>query len=175
MIDRSRSIAALEDASSQTPEFNSLIYAIAMVGAGINKESDELVSACHYHARRCLEDAERQYPGARFLSIHALQAMLLITYHEFKRQGFARGWMSLGRALRLARLMKLHQIDMEASPNKSIADSAFQLQMQKPTTLAEVEERRRTFWVAYILDLWACNRTNSSISFPIDDVSTPFP
>ncbi|EED18137.1 conserved hypothetical protein [Talaromyces stipitatus ATCC 10500] len=175
MIDRSRSIAALEDGSSQSPEVNSLIYAIAMAGAGINKESDELVSACHHHARRCLEDAEREYPGVRFLSIHALQAMLLITYHEFKKQDFSRGWMSLGRALRLTRLMGLHEMDMEASPNNSTTDPALQLPLQKATTLAEIEERRRTFWVAYILDTWACSRTNSSISFGIDDIFTSLP
>ncbi|KAH8698996.1 fungal-specific transcription factor domain-containing protein [Talaromyces proteolyticus] len=175
MIDRNRSIAAFEDGTSQTPEVNCLIYAIAMVGAAISKDNDDLVSACHHHARRCLEDAEREYPGVRFLSIHALQAMLLITYHEFKRQDFARGWMSLGRALRLTKLMGLHEMDMEASTYNSTAGPAFQLPLQKATSLAEIEERRRTFWVAYILDAWACNRTNSSISFGIDDIFTSLP
>jgi hypothetical protein len=174
MINRTRSIAALEDGSSQTPEVNSLIYAIAMAGAAINKDNDDLISACHHHARRCLEDAEREYPGVSYLSIHAVQAMLLITYHEFKRQDFARGWMTLGRAIRLTKLMGLHRLDMEASENNATNDPTFQLSLQEATSWTEIEERRRTFWLVYILDTWACNRTNSAVSFAIDDVSLSF-
>lgn len=167
MIDRQRFAAALEESAVRT-EINSLNYAVAMAGAGISKDNDRLVSACYDQARHYFEEAERKVPGAQFLSIHALQALLLITYHEFKRQNFARAWMSLGRVLRLTELMALHRLDLAETKH---SQPSFYLPLPKAQSSTEMEERRRTFWVAYILDTYACCRTNTSVTFHQDDVS----
>lgn len=71
--------------------------------------------------------------------IEHIQAWLLITFYEFTRTNFRRGWISAGRAFRLAQLANLHRID---SPDNIL---------QVDNTVL-IEERRRTFWVAYCLD-----------------------
>lgn len=172
MINRQRFNAALDEPAVNA-ELNSLNYAVAMAGAVNSKDNDRLICACYEHARLFLEEAERKAPGARFLTIHALQALLLITYHEFRRQDFARAWMSLGRALRLTKLMALHQLDPEQG-NTAAAAAAFYLPLPRARNLAESEERRRTFWVAFILDTYACVRTNHLVTFNHIDVSPRF-
>lgn len=71
--------------------------------------------------------------------IEHVQAWLLIAFYEFTRGNFRRGWISAGRAFRLVQLANLHGID---SPEN----------MPQGDDAVWMEERRRTFWVAYCLD-----------------------
>lgn len=59
------------------------------------------------------------------------------------RVGYRRGWMSAGKCFRFAVLMKLHNVD----GRDGIAATTLQ-----NLSWAEIEERRRTFWMAYTID-----------------------
>ncbi|KAK1779815.1 fungal-specific transcription factor domain-containing protein [Copromyces sp. CBS 386.78] len=73
--------------------------------------------------------------------IEEIQAWLLLAFYEFSRTNYKRGWVTAGRAFRLVQLARLHEID---SPERTM--------LQQGEDPVVVEERRRTFWVAYCLD-----------------------
>lgn len=72
--------------------------------------------------------------------IEQAQAWILLAIYEIMQVNYHRGWLSAGRAFRIVQLMKLHQVDV---PNEAIESNRSHV---------EVEERRRTFWMAYSLD-----------------------
>ncbi|OKL58352.1 hypothetical protein UA08_06013 [Talaromyces atroroseus] len=80
-----------------------------------------------------------------FFDIEQAQAWLLITIYQFMRTTYRKGWLSAGRLFRLIQLMRLYELD---SPNE-IAN-----QIIEPDWV-ELEEKRRTFWMAYTLDRFA--------------------
>ena len=167
MIDRQRFNAALR-APQVKYALHGLSHAVAMVGAALSDGNCDLVCVCYGHARRFLEEAEREEPGPTFLDIHALQALVLITWYEFKQRHFARAWMSLGRAVRLGKLLGLHRMDQQDAPH---AQCGFQIPLPDAESLVDMEERRRTFWVTFILDAYASVRTNSSMTVHYNEVS----
>ncbi|KAJ9150919.1 Zn(2)-Cys(6) zinc finger domain protein [Pleurostoma richardsiae] len=74
------------------------------------------------------------------LDVEQVQAWVLIATYESMKTHHRHAWMSTGRAFRLVQLMRIHDID---SPAKDpISD----------TDLIVTEEKRRAFWMAYLLD-----------------------
>lgn len=171
VVDPDRFSLALK-ASSAKPQLSSLSYAIAMLGASLSDEYAHLEERCYHCSRKYLEMTERQEDGANFVSIDALQACVLITWYEFKGTGFARAWMSLGRAIRLAKMLGLHQMDRD-DPLR--VGSGFQLPLPATEGSAELEERRRTFWVLFIFDAYASVRTGSQMTIQEAEVSPILP
>lgn len=80
------------------------------------------------------------------IPIELVQAWILLAIYELMQVNSQRGWVSAGRCSRLVYLMRLHEIDSPKSGIECAPDKA---------SLAEVEERRRTFWSAYVLDQYA--------------------
>lgn len=153
------------------PGLNSLNYAIAMMGAVILTRDFKTVYAYYSRARKCLEEAETEDPGPGALSLHVLQALILIAWHEFRGQDFARAWMSLGRALRLAQVLGLDHAD--SGNSTSFESGGFRLPLPDTDEWAELEERRRTFWMAFILDAYANARTKSPMTLRYNEVCSP--
>ena len=165
MIHRERFSAALA-ASSGKPQVSALSYSVAMLGATLSDENAQLEEKCYQHARKYLETAERQEDGTNFITLDALQACVLTTWYEFKGPGFARAWMSLGRAIRLAKMLGLHQMD-NPDPRRVPTGSpisSFQLPLPATVGPTELEERRRTFWVLFIFEAYASARTGSPMT-----------
>lgn len=102
----------------------------------------QLVGDMLYHsAVQRLEELEAKADARQLIDIMQVQAWLLLTFYEFMRVDFRRGWMSAGRAFRLIQLMKLHELDL------------FDMSLTTPPSdWVDVEERRRTFWLAYSVD-----------------------
>jgi len=78
------------------------------------------------------------------MQLEQVQAWTLISIYELMRVNYRRGWMSAGKLFRSAILLKLHTIDG--------CDEAF---INSSLSVAEVEERRRTFWMVYAVDRFA--------------------
>ena len=171
MVDRERFSSALA-ASSGKPQVSALSYSVAMLGATLSDENAHLEEKCYQYARKYLETAERQEDGANFITLDALQACVLTTWYEFKGPGFARAWMSLGRAIRLAKMLGLHQMD-NTDPRRARTGSpisGFQLPLPATEGPAELEERRRTFWVLFIFEAYAGVRTGSPMTIQESEV-----
>ncbi|KAL8729265.1 MAG: hypothetical protein Q9166_004886 [cf. Caloplaca sp. 2 TL-2023] len=110
---------------------------------------------CYQSARHHLEKLETEDAVGTFMPIDALQAVILIALYEFKQMYFARAWMTIGKAMRLAQMFGLHKMDGNPMARQ---DSGFQPGMHPTRDWTELEERRRTFWVAFNVDWYASSR-----------------
>ena len=66
--------------------------------------------------------------------------------------------MTLGRAVRLGKMMGLDRIDNNST---MVEDSGLHVPLPAASSPAELEERRRTFWLLYVFDAFAGIRTKS--------------
>lgn len=148
-----------------------LSHAIAALGALASNELSGALEACYNQARTLLELCERQENGAALVDINTLQTYVLLGVYEFRQPNFARAWMTLGRAMRLAKIMGLDK----KNPQHAVSlDQDLFITLPPPLLdPAQMEERRRTFWQIYILDTYAAMRTKSPPVFD-GQVSTLF-
>ncbi|KAK8062457.1 hypothetical protein PG997_014554 [Apiospora hydei] len=152
-------------------EAQALSYAIAVLGTLSMLDQRSSTDHCYERARSLLDVCERQEHGGSLTNINMLQACILLTLFEFKRPNFARAWMSLGRAIRLVKIMGLDQVGIKPlSENWGLAQD----NPLASETAPYAEEKRRTFWVLYIFDSFASVRTNLASAFD-ESVSVPLP
>ena len=144
MINKDRS---LHRASIQMrePAVASVSYAIWLHGSLFLPNGDSEEKACYDRAREYLLRTEVDAGTAVTMSLEALQATLLLTMYELKRMYFSRAWISLGKAVRMALMMGLHRMDRNEH-QENVNGNA------NESDWVEVEEKRRTFWTAFILD-----------------------
>ncbi|KAK7977181.1 hypothetical protein PG988_004671 [Apiospora saccharicola] len=107
-----------------------------------------------YSESRHLLDEYRRASGAagsldrrEKVEIEYAQAWLLLAHYESLRADEWQTMLTAGTAFRLVQMTRLHETDI-ASPAPSTTTTA--------STFAEMEEMRRTFWVAYTLDHFLC-------------------
>ncbi|KAH8697974.1 fungal-specific transcription factor domain-containing protein [Talaromyces proteolyticus] len=80
------------------------------------------------------------------ISLIQCQALVLISYYEYKHAIFPRAWLTAGKAMRLALVLKLHRMDSGVHWNSTLDVS---------DEWVELEERRRTFWSAFCVDSYS--------------------
>lgn len=80
------------------------------------------------------------------VSLTQCQALVLISYYEYKHAIFPRAWLTAGRAMRLAHVLNLHRMDSGVYSNSTFGTS---------NEWADMEERRRAFWSAFCLDSYS--------------------
>lgn len=164
MLDRERFEAAVRKGSDKT-EAVALRHAVAMAGAASRADGED--TAEHYYtlARSDLEQLEQKDTDETFLTISALQTLILIVFYEFKRKSLARTWMTVGRCMRLTRALDLHRLDCEVEPGDSRNSILSALKLPPSSDLLELEERRSTFWCAYIIDSYVSALTGCATTF----------
>lgn len=113
-------------------------------------------------AREYAELDEMNDDGESVTLAHC-QTWILIAWYEFRYLHFQRFWQSTGRALGLALMMGLNQID-NASPD-------INKWLPPPKDWTETEERRRTFWCCFGLDRYGSLATGSALRLDERDVS----
>ncbi|KAF7524692.1 hypothetical protein G7054_g11329 [Neopestalotiopsis clavispora] len=169
MINRTRFQAEISE-SPPSVEVQVLSHAIAVLGTFSVPELRPYTDYYYEQARSLLELCERQEGGTSLTNINTLQACVLLNLYEFKRPNFARAWMTLGRAIRIAKIMGIDKANITP-----VADQwGFRGSTSGPETPPSSEEKRRTFWVLYIFDSFASVRTNSSSAFDTR-ISVPLP
>ena len=80
------------------------------------------------------------------ITIKELQARTLLILYEIMHMDFRTAWISAGNCLRLALLLRLHEIDMSEFSTRTSHTG------QADLSWSEIEEQRRTFWVVFTLD-----------------------
>ncbi len=161
IINRTRFESEILQASPPI-EVQALHYAIGALGALTMPELQCYIGRCYDEARNLLDMCERQESSGSLTNINALQACALLTLYEFKRPNFARAWMTLGRAIRLVRIMGLHRGD---GHNCVTAFWGQPMPLASPSSKADLEEWRRTFWLLYIFDSFANVKANLGSGF----------
>ena len=112
--------------------------------------------ACYRQARSYLEICEVDDDDDHLADLDVFQALVLVIRYEIMSQRLERAWITLGRAIRLAKMLGLHLLD-EERPRDEPARLGFSLSPTSDNAL--LEERRRSFWGLYILESYASTRT----------------
>ncbi|KAI0476270.1 hypothetical protein GGR56DRAFT_462407 [Xylariaceae sp. FL0804] len=174
MIDRTRFQAEVSQYSSSI-EVCGLSQAVAALGALATPEFAFAQEQCYSQARELLDMCERQENGGTLANINTLQTCVLLMLYEFKRPNFARSWMTLGRAIRLCKMMGLDRIDAELGNRPVLRPLGLQVDLPPASTPTTLEERRRTFWLLYIFDASAAIRSRASTSFDATQIPVRLP
>jgi hypothetical protein len=127
----------------KTKPHSGLQAAMWALAAAASAHLQHMRESLYLCARSKLEALDNQLDCASSGSLQSAQAWLLLTHYEFRYMNYSRAWITAGRAFRIIQLMKLHEIDR-------FHTTALDLAFNEPW--AEIEEKRRTFWLAYCLD-----------------------
>jgi hypothetical protein len=115
------------------------------LAASLSAQFQHVRDSLYRDARGMLEALDLKDNEMDSIDIEQVQAWILLAIYEFMQTNYRRGWKSAGRAFRLVQLMRLYEVDVPSSPTgqqKGIAQADW----------IETEEKRRIFWMAYILD-----------------------
>ncbi|KAJ6443692.1 Lovastatin diketide synthase LovF [Purpureocillium lavendulum] len=105
------------------------------------------------------------------VSLEQIQAGILLAHYEFTRINEHQAMLTAGRALRLVHVSRLYAVDGAASaPATPTSSPAMQA-----LDFAEVEERRRTFWLAFILDRFLSTRNEWPLTIHEEIICTRLP
>lgn len=140
-----------------------LRYAVALVGTTVSPGFAYLQQACYSSARKYVELCERDEDSTDLANLNTFQALLFIIRYELTSKRFNRAWMTLGRAIRLAKMLDLHQMDNVCT--SAVASSDLQLRLPPTKDPTSLEERRRSFWALYIFEGYAATRTGMPCQF----------
>ncbi|KAF1934913.1 hypothetical protein EJ02DRAFT_416557 [Clathrospora elynae] len=159
IINSSRFYQALQDAPDAVA-VKSVSYAIALLATTVPETLPSLKKPCYALAKHYVDECELDDGFNPLWCMNFLQALLLLTRFEINNRSCARAWLTLGRAIRLAKIMRLDQIDsveLLSEPNISLPE----IQLPATNDVVELEERRRCFWALYILEGLACVYTGA--------------
>ncbi|KAL4919043.1 fungal-specific transcription factor domain-containing protein [Aspergillus aurantiobrunneus] len=125
-----------------------LQYAMWTVAASLSAQFRSLRDSLYQETRRMLDTLDSRDPGTdASAGVEQAQAWVLICVYEYMQLSPLQAWMSAGRCCRLVLGMRLYELD---DPNNPVM-----VAKDQETSLIDwtgLEERRRTFWMAYSLD-----------------------
>lgn len=131
--------------STKSDSRGCLQHAMWTLAASLSTHCQNIRDSLYTETKRRLHELESREDETDLFDIEEAQAWLLLAIYQFTRSTYRKGWMSAGRLIRLAQLMRLYELD---SP------SEIATQLMEPDWV-EVEEKRRTFWMAYTIDRFA--------------------
>lgn len=120
--------------------FQCLQHAMWTLAATTSSQFQHIQSTLYSQTRRLLEALEWD-TATESMTVEQAQSWALLAIYEMTQINYQRGWLSAGRCFRLVQLNKLHLIDC---PKYGAINSGI--------SWTELEEQRRTFWIAYSLD-----------------------
>lgn len=101
-----------------------------------------------------------------------IQAWLLVGHFELLRVGEHQAVLTAGRCCRLVMMARLFQIDHHVVDDGHGHDDNSLPTSTTSSSFSDVEERRRTFWVAFCLDRLLCSRNEYPLTFQEEMVSS---
>ncbi|KAH6886925.1 fungal-specific transcription factor domain-containing protein [Thelonectria olida] len=114
---------------------------VTLFSAQFQHMTDQL----YQETKKMLETFTGEGNGDTGCDTELVQAWVLTAVCESMRADHRQAWMTAGRVFRLVQAMRLHEID---SPRSQSAISA----VDSGGDFIETEEKRRVFWMAYLLD-----------------------
>lgn len=147
-----------------------LRYILWALATSVTDKYDALQEDFYQRARRYAQMDEMKGHGESMTTLAHCQTWILMATYEFKQMYFRRAWLSAGRAVRLAQMMQLHQLDRDGDATQGLPPS---------TDWTEREERRRAFWMAFCIDRyfsiaagWPMTIEERDVSLSIMDILT---
>ncbi|KAI1176575.1 fungal-specific transcription factor domain-containing protein [Nemania sp. FL0916] len=153
---------------SDGPQVQALIYGLALLGAMVSLDRNKAFEdACLDQARAYIEKCEKD--DELMISFELFRALLCIIRYELTHKTIQRAWLTLGRAVRLGNILGLHLKNAETEGS----DVHRGLPLAK--NFAELEERRRAFWVLYICETYASSRARLPPLLQEDHITIALP
>jgi len=162
----------LSELSTNPPSksISALKYSVALLSAAMSSQYQHLRQDLYNMVRRHIEGCEMDPDTTIFSSLNAFQAILLLVRYEIMSSNITRAWMTLGRAIRLSSVLRLHRID----GLQGIGDIVPGLHVSLPITDDQclLEERRRSFWLLFVWETYI--KTRSGMESHLGPVSVSY-
>ncbi|KAF4981973.1 hypothetical protein FZEAL_2319 [Fusarium zealandicum] len=152
LLHPSRYLASLYLPSHMQPPM-CLQYMVLALAATASPPHKQLSQPFYRRARQYLEADELKGDGEYFVTLGHAQCCVLMTRFEVQNLWFSRSSMSTSKAVRLAQILGLHQLD---------GNSGMSPTLPPPRDWCEQEERRRTLWAVFCAD----KNTSSTTGWP---------
>ncbi|UKZ61309.1 uncharacterized protein TrAtP1_002575 [Trichoderma atroviride] len=137
-----------------------LRYIIAALAASIVENYHSLALTLYHQAKLCIEEEELKDFSPQPVTLAQAQFWCLMANFEAQQMLFSRASTSLSRSLRIAQMLRLHQLDTGDG---------------EPKNRPELEEARRTWWVIFCSDRFVLGSTGWPAMINDDDTSTFLP
>ncbi|KAK4231629.1 hypothetical protein QBC38DRAFT_541260 [Podospora fimiseda] len=171
------------DEENPSPPRAGLRSAMRAIAAAMSAQFRSLADCLYQETLRLLE-VRNQTPTATEgmeMPLEQIQAWLLLAHYEILRVNEHQAMLTAGRAFRLVQMARLYELDRDdktdSDGNNTTASSPGV--PQSPTLpdeeFAEVEEKRRIFWLAYSLDRFLCSRNDWPLTLHEEMVRTRLP
>ncbi|KAK5656796.1 hypothetical protein OQA88_4344 [Cercophora sp. LCS_1] len=139
ILNRRRYFARAARPTDASAPFIVLQHAMWTLASWLGSQFKDMQRDLYTHTRALLERWEMDM-APESPPIELAQAWIFLAIYEIMQVDYDRGWLSAGRCFRLVQLMKLYEIDAPSGIEES------------DLSWVDLEERRRTFWMAYSLD-----------------------
>ncbi|KAK3391796.1 hypothetical protein B0T20DRAFT_384004 [Sordaria brevicollis] len=149
-----------------------LQYAIWANAAKGHPMYDRYYDAFYRRARQYLEADELKGLGEHFITLHHAQALIITSINEARSMLFTRSAMTAARCARLVHMLGLQHLDDPLEDREGSFEGPV---LPAPKDWVELEERRRTFWAAYCVDVHVTMNTGWPIMIDAKDVTTHLP
>ncbi|XRM45781.1 hypothetical protein ABZX51_008855 [Aspergillus tubingensis] len=146
-----------------------LQYAMWTITTSRSAQLEHLCEPLYQSVRQLLGYLQLVDGDSEIDQIEHVQALLILAVYEFTHHNFRRGWVSAGQGIRLVQLMDLHKLDLDKAYNTGSHHA------NNIEDLVCAEEKRRVFWVAYILDRLISLRHESPLTFDERIIATRLP
>lgn len=130
----------------------SVSYTIALLATTVPEVDEHLRKPCYVLARHYVDECESRDALGSPQRIDYLQALLLLTRFEINNRSCGRAWLVLGRAVRLAKMMRLDRMDCTDDTPCPSSVGLPEIQLLATNDPVELEERRRCLWALYVLE-----------------------
>lgn len=152
MLHQTSYIAALRLPPHMRPPM--CLQYIVMAAAAATSEIYRHLSEPYYQRARVYAEAdELKGQGETYTTVAHVQSWCLISAYECHVYAiFTRASTSLCRGVRIAQMLKLHQLDIHDPEQLHIG-------LPPPRNCFEAEERRRTWWVVFLADRYLTSIT----------------
>lgn len=107
----------------------------------LSTQFQHMTDPLYQETKQTLESLSTDNDGSGSCEVELVQAWVLTVVCESMRTLHRQAWMSAGRVFRLVQAIRLHEID---SPKR--------LPIEADADFVVREEKRRVFWMAYLLD-----------------------
>ncbi|KAI1087972.1 fungal-specific transcription factor domain protein [Rostrohypoxylon terebratum] len=141
ILNKSKTFRWMNDSHNMSDARQCLQCAMWTSATAFSSQFGGFQETMYAKTRYMLDQLDLHGNDALVCQIEHVQAWILITFYEFSRTNYRRGWLSAGRVFRLVQLLRLYDLD---GPKPLGPDRE-----EDPIS---TEEKRRTFWVAYCLD-----------------------
>lgn len=158
-----------------------------------NHQSDPLVASEYFASAAAARIAGHQRENPAAFDLEQIQALLMMTLHEWTVCRGTKAWIYLGTAIRSAQLVGLqYEQDLDHGPlshpgainldteelglvRSSTSESRLSQASSDEGSFRQQEIRRRTFWSCFILDRCLSSGKYRPQSFHVDDIQTQLP